>query len=192
MKKDLWMLVMMMSVTTYAVKAQLEKGNVFVGGDIADFDLSLNSGNNFIVTLTPKAAWFIQNSVAVGAYIDFGLNTTEGQGTTVNYGLGGLGRYYYNPDEGSVVHETKFFFEVNAGFQGVNVANGDNTNGLGLGMGPGVAHFITTNISLEALLKYNGVIGFGSSTTSSRLQLGVGFLVYLPGKQARNVIKESQ
>lgn len=190
MRKALVMSVFFMLAGTYAAKAQLQKGNVLVGGDIASFDLGLNKGNSFNMRIDPKAAWFIQNNVAVGGFIDIGLSTAKGAGTTVNYGVGGLGRYYFSQAEVNVIKQTRFFLEATVGLSGVNPAFGGNTNGLGLGFGPGLAHFITSNIGLEALLKYNGVIGFGSAATSSRLQLGVGFQIYLPNRTVRSEIEK--
>ncbi|MEP6595022.1 MAG: hypothetical protein ABJA71_03705, partial [Ginsengibacter sp.] len=56
---------------------------------------------------------------------------------------------------------------------------------LGLGFGPGYAYFITPNIGLETLLKYNGIIGFGNATTQSNLNLNVGFQIYLPTRNLK-------
>jgi hypothetical protein len=192
MQKVLLMSVFSILAGMYVAKAQLTRGNVLVGGDIASFDLGLNKGNSFVVRIDPKAAWFIQDNVAVGAFIDLGLATAKGAGTTINYGVGGLARYYFSQAEVSILRQTRFFIEANAGLSGVNPAFGDNTNGLGLGFGPGLAYFITSNIGLEALLKYNGVIGFGSSATSSRLQLGIGFQIYLPGRTVRTAVDRAK
>ncbi|HVW61738.1 MAG TPA: hypothetical protein VHC48_16915, partial [Puia sp.] len=46
--------------------AQIQKGNVMVGGDITHLDLSLNEGHNFSVVIDPKAAWFIKDNIAIG------------------------------------------------------------------------------------------------------------------------------
>lgn len=190
MRKALVMSVFSILAGMYVAKAQLQKGYVLVGGDIASFDLGLNKGNSFNMRIDPKAAWFVQNNVAVGGFIDIGLSTAKGAGTTVNYGVGGLGRYYFSPAEVTVLRQTRLFLEATVGLSGVNPAFGGNTNGLGLGFGPGLAHFITSNIGLETLLKYNGVIGFGSAATSSRLQLGIGFQIYLPNRTVRREIEK--
>ena len=190
MRKGLLLFVFFVLTGMCAVKAQIRKGNVLVGGDIANFDLGLNEGNSFVMRIDPKAAWFIQNNVAVGAFVDIGLSTAKGAGTTVNYGIGGLGRYYFSQAEVEILRKSRLFFEVNAGLSGVNPAHGGTTNGLGLGFGPGLAYFITPNIGLETLLKYNGVIGFGSDPTSSRLQLGLGFQIYLSGRTVKREIEQ--
>jgi len=60
---------------------------------------------------------------------------------------------------------------------------------LGLGFGPGYAYFITENIGLETLLKYNLIVGFGSSATNSNLNLSLGFQIYLGSGRAKEVIQ---
>jgi hypothetical protein len=156
-----------------------------VGADIANLNLSLNTGSNFNAQLNPKAAWFIQNNLALGAYVNFGLSTAKDAGTSVAYGIGPLARYYINDSTLNMVRHGRFFIEANAGVEGRNPAVGESTNGLGLGVGPGFAYFITRNVGLEALLKYQLIVGFGSSVTSSNLLLNFGLQVYLPGKTLR-------
>jgi hypothetical protein len=56
---------------------------------------------------------------------------------------------------------------------------GGNTNGLNLSAGPGFAYFITPNIGLEALLKYNGLAGFGSQAYHALLRRRPGLKYYL-------------
>ncbi|MBN9296112.1 MAG: hypothetical protein J0I41_03825 [Filimonas sp.] len=171
--------------------AQTQRGNVMVGGDLASLDLDLGSTGTFKFDLSPKAAWFIKDNVALGGYVNFGLTTAKDAGTSINYGIGALGRYYIADKTAQVLAKSKFFFEANVGISGYNPSKklgGDNTNGLGIGFGPGFAYFITQNIGLEALLKYNGVIGFGSTPTSNHLTFGLGFQIYLPGKHVKQMV----
>jgi hypothetical protein len=161
-------------------KAQLQQGNFLVGADIANFKLGLNKGGLFNIDLSPKLAFFVQNDLAVGAYIDFSLITAKGAGTNLDYGIGALGRYYLSGADVDLLGRSRLFFEGTVGINGTNPASGENTNGLGLSIGPGLAHFITSNVALEALVKYSGIIGFGQRTTSSDLILGLGLQVYLP------------
>ena len=123
-------------------------------------------------------------------YINFGLATAKGAGTTTDYGVGALGRYYINDSRVNIVQQGRLFFEGNAGIQGISLSGGSNTTGLGLGIGPGYAYFITQNIGLETLLKYNGIVGFGSQAYRSNLNLGIGFQIYLRGSRARQIIDE--
>ncbi|MFT3704815.1 MAG: hypothetical protein QM802_20790 [Agriterribacter sp.] len=160
-------------------KAQIQQGNVLVGGDIADFSLGLNDGGAFNVSLNPKAAWFVRNGIALGAYANLGLNAAKYIKPSTSYGVGALGRYYLTDANATVLRKTRFFAEATVGIEGYNPGEGSNTNGLGMTAGPGVAYFVTPNIGLEALAKYRGIVGFGSSVTSSNLMLGIGFQIYL-------------
>jgi hypothetical protein len=189
MRKKLALFSILLALSVFTLKAQVQRGNVMVGGDIADFNLGLDEGGNFNFTINPKAAWFIRDNVAVGGYILFGLNTAKGAGTGIQYGVGALARYYFGSAT-TVVRSSRFFLEGNAGIEGDNPAVGSNTNGLGLGIGPGWTYFLTSNIGLEALLKYNGIIGFGSRPTSNNLNLEVGFQIYLPRTRVNEVRRD--
>ncbi|WP_233524537.1 hypothetical protein [Mucilaginibacter conchicola] len=148
---------------SYEAQAQIQKGNVMVGGNMADLNLGLDDSKVFSVELTPKAAWFIQDNVALGAYAKFGIQTAKNSGTTTQSGLGTLGRYYTGADV-EVLRHGRFFGEATAGIGGINVSNNSgNTNGIDFSFGPGFAYFVTPNIGLETLLKYQGTGGFGSA-----------------------------
>lgn len=187
--KKLLTTVMFSAITILAANAQIQKGNVMVGGNLTNINLGLDDPKIFSVDITPKAAWFIQDNVAVGGYVNFGLKTAKNSNTTTTYGVGALGRYYTSKDV-EVIRHGRFFAEATAGIGGVNVSKGGgNTNGLNLSVGPGFAYFITPNIGLETLLKYNGLIGFGSATTQNNLNLSFGFQIYLPGQRTASKVK---
>ena len=181
--------VIISATALFSANAQIQKGNVLVGGNLTNINLGLDDPKIFSVDITPKAAWFIQDNVAVGGYVNFGLQTAKNSSTTTSYGLGALGRYYAGKDT-EVLRHGRFFAEGTVGIGGVNVSGGGaNTNGLNLSVGPGFAYFITPNIGLETLLKYNGLVGFGSSTTQNNLNLSFGFQIYLPGQRTANKVK---
>ena len=165
---------------------------MLVGGDIANLNFTLGGGGALDVTIDPKIAFFVQDNVALGGYLDFGLSTSKGSGTDTRYGVGALGRYYVNDPTVNALKHGRLFFEGNVGIQGVSLSGGSNTTGLGLGVGPGYAYFVTENIGLEALLKYNGIVGFGSQPYNSALNLGVGFQIYLPGRRVSNIVNEAK
>lgn len=169
--------------------AQIGEGHVMVGGNIANMDLTFNSQTS--LNVTPTAAWFIKDGLAVGAYGKFGLNHVHGQdGNVYSYGIGPMARYFVGAEDIPAFRQTKLFVEANAGFEGTNnSATKSTTNGLGFGVGPGISYFITPAVGVEALLKYNGIVGFGSSAYSNGLSFAIGFQVYLPSKK---LIKEIQ
>lgn len=182
-------IAILVTVATFQSNAQLQKGYVLIGSDITDLELGLDEGGNFSFTVNPKAAWFFKDNVALGAYLTFGLSTAKDAGTSINYGLGALGRYYFSKS-GELLHHSRFFLEGTVGIDGDNPAVGDNTNGLGLGIGPGIAYFLTENIALEGLFKYNGIIGFGSAVTSNNLNLSIGFQIYMPTAKLKKAAQD--
>lgn len=192
MKKFLTLLAVALSAASIS-QAQLQKGNVLVGGDLARFNLGLDKGAGFDVHIVPKAAWFIKDNIAVGAYVNLGVGkSAETAPTVFEYGIGPLARYYVNSQKVNLLQHGRWFFEGNAGIEGRNVSGGEATNGLGLGIGPGYAYFITPNVGLETLLKYTGKVGFGNDATTSNLRLNVGFQIYLPGRATRNKIMNDE
>jgi len=188
MKKIIIALVAILSIG-FTASAQIQKGNVLVGGNFANLSLGLDNSKVFSVDLTPKAAWFIQDNVALGAYANLGIETAKNSSTTTNYGVGALGRYYTGQDV-EVLKHGRFFAEGTVGVGGINVSNnGGHTNGLNLGVGPGFAYFVTPSVGLETLLKYNGLAGFGNAAYQSTLNLSFGLQIYLPGRSTARKIK---
>ena len=176
-------------ISAFTANAQIQKGNVLVGGNFANLSLGLDNSKIFSVDLTPKAAWFIQDNIALGAYANLGIQTAKNSSTTTNYGVGTLGRYYTGQDV-EVLRHGRFFGEATVGVGGINVSNnGGHTNGINLGVGPGFAYFVTPSVGLETLLKYNGLAGFGNAAYQSTLNLSFGLQIYLPGKSTARKIK---
>lgn len=187
--KKLIFTIILGSTMAFGASAQIQKGNVMMGANLSDISLGLDKPNLFQLKINPKAAWFIQDGMAVGGEVQLGVVSQKGVGTSFTYGIGALGRYYGATGANEVVKNSRFFGEATVGFQGINPAGGGTTNGLGFSFGPGFTYFVTSTIGLEALLKYNGVVGFGSSTYSNYLALGVGFQIYLPGKSTAKKVQ---
>ena len=188
--KNFTLIILLVLITIgFSASAQIQEGNVLMGGDIANLNIGLNASKPFSLQLTPKAAWFFQDNIALGGYVNLGVATANSSPTTFTYGVGGLGRYYLGHDTPILKH-SRLFGEATVGVGGVNVSNGGgNTNGFDFSFGPGYAYFITPNLGLETLLKYNGVTGFGNKSIQSNLNLGFGFQIYLPGKSTANKVK---
>ncbi|NML21951.1 porin family protein [Pseudoflavitalea sp. G-6-1-2] len=185
---------MAMALSANRAQAQLQKGNILIGANLMGMSLDFQKDNNtFNLSINPKAAWFVEDNLAIGGMVDLGLRTNKGS-TTFTYGVGVLGRYYLADKQVQLLKQSRFFLEGNVGISGNNVhikgGSDANTNGLGIGFGPGVAYFLTPNISLEGLLKYNLTVGFGNSTTNNQLAFGLGFQIYLPTKKARAIYND--
>ncbi len=189
MKKITLLTALAMIVFGITAKAQIQKGNVLLGGDLANINLGLDNSKVFNFNVSPKAAWFIQDNVALGGYVNLGVQTAKYTNTIFTYGVGALGRYYTGNDV-AVLRHGRFFGEANLGIGGVNVSDGGgNTNGLDFGFGPGFAYFVTPSVGLETLLKYNGVGGFGNAGYQSTLTLNFGLQVYLPGRSTADKVR---
>lgn len=170
--------------------AQLQQGNWMVGSELANFKFT----NGFQMTLTPKAAYFVQDRWAVGAQVGLDVYKVNGSSSTqTNWSIGALTRYYFTDAQiASGLNNGTFFGEGTAGVGGVNSGSGNTTNGLQLGIGAGYAYFLTPNVSVEGLLKLQGTVGGGNSNSDADLSLGVGFSIYLPSGKAEQVLKDQQ
>jgi hypothetical protein len=196
MKKHLLGISVALLVLSTATHAQIQQGYYLIGGNLATSSIGFSDGTPFNLNITPKVAWFRNNNIAVGGFVDIGLSTAKDAGTTFNYGVGPLARYYFgksdvNTATTSARASSRFFLEGTVGIQGINASGGSSTNGLGVGIGPGLAYFINDNIALEALLKYNKAFGFGNDDNgSSLLQLNFGFQIYLPRGTLRQQVEK--
>lgn len=176
--------------------AQIQKGNWMVGSSLLSSNFGLNTGGGYNISIQPKAAYFIDDNVAIGGYVNLGINkVTNGSPTEFTYGVGGLGRYFLSPGEKGVdnlLQHGRWFFEGNLGLGGRSVENGNSTTGFDFGVGPGYSYFITPNIGVEGLLKYNGQAGFGNEGLNSVLSFNVGFSIYLPSSRAKAALQDKQ
>jgi hypothetical protein len=121
MKKITFLIVGVLCFT-FAANAQIQKGNVMIGGNITNLSFGLDKPNPFSFNLNPKAAWFISDGVALGADVNFGLATAgKDLGTTISYGVGALGRYYGSRGADEVIRHSRFFSEVTVGIAGQNI-----------------------------------------------------------------------
>ncbi|MBL1219556.1 hypothetical protein JET18_01835 [Chryseobacterium sp. L7] len=194
MKKLIFAGILAATGLTATANAQIQKGNWLVGSSLLTSNFGLNTGGGYSIAIQPKGAYFIEDNVAVGGYVNLGISkVTNGSPTRFDYAVGGLGRYYLSPGEKGVdnlLNHGRWFFEGNVGIGGSSVENGNSTTGLDFGVGPGYSYFITPNIGLEGLVKYQGQTGFGSEGLNSNITFNVGFSIYLPTSKAKEVAND--
>ncbi|UWX60536.1 porin family protein [Chryseobacterium oranimense] len=194
MKKLIFAGILAATGLTATANAQIQKGNWMVGTSLLSSNFGLNTGGGYDIALQPKAAYFVNDNVAIGGYVDLGIKkVTNGSPTDFTYGVGALGRYFLSPGEKGVdnlLHHGRWFLEGNVGIGGRSVENGDSTTGLDFGAGPGYSYFITPNIGLEGLVKYRGRAGFGSEGLNSNITFNVGFSLYFPTSKAKEVAND--
>ena len=175
-----------------AANAQTQKDWYIIGSHISDINLDLQKGNTgFGLTIDPRVAWFVKDNFAIGAQVVLSLNTSKGF-TTFGYGVGPIARYYFKNNALESVNKTRWFLDADIGLAGLNTkVTGNeavNTNGLGLGIGPGLAYFINQNIALEGLVKYNYTKGFGNDGVNTNgINFGIGFQIHLPQAKIRDM-----
>ncbi len=173
--------------------AQIQEGNWLLGSSLISSRFGLNTGSGYDIAIQPKAAYFIKDNIALGAYIDLGIGKeTKGSPTGFDYGIGALGRYYVSPGEAGVdnlLNHGRWFFEGNLGVGGRSIENSDSTTGLDFGVGPGYSYFITPNVGLEGLVKYNGTLGGGNTTYQHNVTFNLGFQIYLPSSRIKSAAK---
>lgn len=146
------------------------------------------------MNLTPKLGYFIQDRWALGAEVGLGLASPEGTSDTqTTWSIGPFTRYYFSSNEvDNLLNNGAFFGEGSIGFGGDNSSAGNSTNGMTYGIGAGYAYFLTPNVGLEGLLKYQGTAGGGNTNHQGNLYLGVGFQIYLSGSRAKAVVRDQQ
>ncbi|WP_228547224.1 hypothetical protein [Nonlabens antarcticus] len=182
--------------------AQLQEGTYMLGTDLGSgitstasnglfgFNFGLNDGAGYNVGLAPKVGYFVADNVMLGAVVNLGftkspeINGEAAKATT--YGIQALSRYYLAPGEAGVdnlLNKGRFFLEANAGIAGVNIKDGETTNGFAFGFGPGYSYFVTDNVALETSVKYNGLTGFGNAGYQNSLGLNLGIQIFLPSSK---------
>ncbi len=173
---------LLLALSINPTQAQTQKGNIMVGMQVANIGGTFQNGSNsFALSLTPSAAYFVKNNLALGGMIDLGLQS-ENSSTSFSYGIGPWARYYFEgPKKMRFSPHASFFLDGFVGFQGISHQHGGSTNGIGIKVGPGLSYFLTSNISLDAAINYNLVLGFGNATTVNKLGLNIGFQIFLPG-----------
>ncbi|AQW92908.1 MULTISPECIES: outer membrane beta-barrel protein [Elizabethkingia] len=193
MKKTILTTALVIGAFCSNIKAQIQKGNWMVGGNIITSSFGLNSGGGYNFLLQPKGAYFIEDNFALGAQVTFGFSGAKDSRTIYNYSVGPLARYYVDGKKHEhLLQHGRFFVEANAGIGGVSqTQSGDSTTGLNLGVGPGYAYFITPNIALEGLVKYNGDFGFGNRGTTSIIAFNIGLQIYIPSAKIKQIKKDA-
>ncbi|ANI90660.1 hypothetical protein A9P82_06870 [Arachidicoccus ginsenosidimutans] len=210
MKKLLFLAVAGVLGSFGIANAQIQKGNLMLGADLgnsvagsagintglfgANFNLNKNAG--WGIGINPKVGYFVKDNLLVGGIVTLGYNKAKGVDAdhTTTYGIQALGRYYLSPGEHGIDNYLKhgrFFVEANAGFAGTNTSgSGGTTNGFAFGFGPGYSYFITPNVALEGLVKYNGLAGGGSAGYQNSLGINFGIQVFLPSSKVKSMIKD--
>ena len=172
------------------VNAQIQEGNWMVGASVANMKFT----NGFDMSLTPKLGYFVKDNWAIGGQVGLKVTSPEGTSATqTSYTVGAFTRYYFSDGQvDNLLNNGRFFAEGTVGFGGDNSNVGSSTNGIDLGIGAGYSYFVTKNVGLEGLLKYQGLAGGGNNNFNGNLYLGVGFQIYLPSAKAKAALRDKK
>ena len=166
--------------TTSATASEaVQKGNWLVGAGIGSIGFNFKT-DEFNVNIVPDAGYFISDNAAIGAQVQLGLSAYNG-GTIFSYGITPFARYYF-PEGAAPTH--RWFGEARVGLAGSSSKGNFKDSYLTsvYGVGAGYAHFVTSSVALEGILRLtrsHADIDVGSGTAG--LSVGVGLQIYLPG-----------
>jgi len=93
--------------------AQLQKGNLMVGANLADLGLRLQNSNTRIsFAISPKLGYFVQDNLAIGAEVGLGLDHQSVSSIStneINYKIGAFGRYFISDPRAILLKHSRFF-----------------------------------------------------------------------------------
>lgn len=155
----------------------IQQGNWIVGGSLGSLGYSFE-GENFNISLNPRAGYFVSDGVAIGLGLVGSLATVPDDDDVWGYGIAPFVRYYF-PQGSSATG--RFFAQGDVGISGSSPGSGAS---LALGANVGYAHFITNSVALEVSAGYNySKATVSGSTGQSGLGVALGFQIYLPGQR---------
>ncbi|MBN9283156.1 MULTISPECIES: outer membrane beta-barrel protein [unclassified Flavobacterium] len=134
------------------------KGDVFISGSVGVNSAKQGDVKENGFDISPKAAYFVTNNIAIGAKIGYETLKKENEVATTldqnTFKVGVFGRYYTTP-------ATKFslFGELGAEYwMGKDKLTDTKVNTFDIGFRPGLSYFVSNNFALEATfgnLSYN-------------------------------------
>lgn len=188
------------TLLTLSANAQPKKGSFMVGADLlnasAGFSTNRPGSGYSTFMLSPKVGYFLSDKFAVGANVSFSGAFSAKNFSNLMVGASPFARYYFFPKSGAQAQRLYFFLEAHAGI--ANATLHDKASGRkysatswNAGFGPGVAYFITPNISVEGSLKANysqSLSNFNTPRSNGVFTPAatVGFQIYLGGKKKNN------
>jgi|SRR5690606_28667030 hypothetical protein len=157
--------------------APIQQGNWIVGGSLGSLGYSFE-GENFNISVNPRAGYFISDGVAIGLGLIGTLATVPNDDDIWGYGISPFVRYYFPEGASST---GRFFAQGDIGISGSDPGSGAS---LALGANVGYAHFVTNSVALEVSAGYNySKATVSGSTGQSGLGVALGFQIYLPGQR---------
>ena len=177
MKKHILLIALLFA--TFFTFGQTNQGDKLVGGTVSFGTQFVQDNNNqLFLNFNPNYGKFIVNNIAVGASI--GLNfQKQNDNSSTSISLLPFGRYYVGNSD-----VLQFYGEVKGGYiyqRENNTFTTSNSQGAQFSIGPGVAFFLSENVSFDFLVNYQYVRL--EEIRNRNLSFNLGFQVYLLGDQ---------
>lgn len=202
MKQKLILVSMLITICTFVVSAQTEKGSISISGrssfegayfsnrikgaNISIGDREAMDVDGYSITITPSIGYFIIDNLSVGAQVSFSITDGDYQSKASQLLLMPTAAYYF-PTKGPV----RPFIAIGAGYTNISMEldlQGSNVETMSFGGfafagGAGAAFFVRNNISIDLMLEYAEVIAKYSKDSSYKYStkgLGgsIGFSFY--------------
>lgn len=203
MKQKLILVSMLLTIFTFAISAQTEKGSVSISGrssfegayfsnrikgaNISIGDREAMDVDGYSITITPSIGYFVVDNLSVGAQASFSITDGDYQSKASQLLIMPTIGYYF-PTKRPV----RPFVAVGAGYTNISMEldlQGSNVESMSFGGfafagGAGAAFFLRNNISIDLMLEYAELIAKYSEDSSYKYStkgLGgsIGFSFYL-------------
>lgn len=141
-----------------------KQGDIFATGSIGYGSEKTGDFKTNQFNFSPKAGFFVTDNIAIGVQLGYTSSTEEqpGEGdvNSNTFEVGAFGRYYFTP-----ARNFSFFGQLSLGYATQKtdqdgVPGESKSNGVNVGLAPGISYFVSEHIALEAtfgLLGYNTV-----------------------------------
>ncbi len=139
------------------------KGDVFISGSVgfSSNDNKATGVKTDMFNVTPRAAYFVTENIAVGLSLGF-AQTKEADDKATEFKVGAFGRYYFTPaSKFSVFGQLGFDYFNNKVETSTPLGSVEaKSNGFDVAVAPGVSYFVSKNFALEATF---GRLGYRTS-----------------------------
>jgi len=156
--------------------AQLQKGNLLIGGDVGFNIEFVDDGDNpFTILANPSILGLVTDHIAIGGVLGFGYSRTSSNFSSTAFSILPAVRFYIPGNNENLA----FFFDVQAGVTISSFDFGvlsDSDTAFTFGGGPGISFFISDDVSIDTGLAYNRI---GGGIEQSILIFNVGLQVFI-------------
>lgn len=175
-------LITLSLITFNTTKAQLEKGNWMLGGNISFNSIRYNSANYtpptyriIEIDINPSFAYFFSNNFNTGLKFSFNkLIRGSNQLSYTSFRLGPFCRYYFLDNEKAINFLAELVYRVGLE-KGTTGQSSTNTYAGGLGC----VAFFNSSVGIEFMVNYTSEKFIDYSGRNNSIQLSLGLQVHL-------------